>query len=148
MKRIMFIIAVLICTTAMYSQTRCISCNGYGRFRCNNCSGYGFVYQQVYNPYFGIYQTVTSRCVGCGGYGVIVCLNCNGLGYTRSSSPSFGSQTKWFVKTTYKCSTCNGCSGYWGIYHTNETYEGACSNTDGYGYRCGHGPEKHGLKKW
>ena len=30
----------------------------------------------------------------------------------------------------------------------NGTYEGACSNTDGHGHTCGHGPEKHGLRKW
>ena len=59
------------------------------------------------------------------------------------------SPTKWFKKTNNRCraSSCS-CSGYWGIYHENGSYEGACSNTDGYGHRCGHGPEKHGLKRW
>lgn len=53
-----------------------------------------------------------------------------------------------FEKTRNKCSKCSGCSGYWGYKHDNGTYEGACSNTDGHGHTCGHGPEKHGLKKW
>ncbi len=63
-----------------------------------------------------------------------------------SSSP-----TSWFVKTKNKCKICksgNGCSGYWGIYHSNGTYEGTCQNSDGWGHRCGHGPEKHGLRRW
>lgn len=52
-----------------------------------------------------------------------------------------------FVKTKNKCSKC-GCSGYWGYKHGNGTYEGKCSNSDGHGHTCGHGPEKHGLRKW
>lgn len=52
-----------------------------------------------------------------------------------------------FVKTKNKCSKC-GCSGYWGYKHGNGTYEGNCSNSDGHGHTCGHGPEKHGLRKW
>lgn len=54
---------------------------------------------------------------------------------------------KTFVKTRNKCSKCS-CSGYWGYKHGNGTYEGNCSNTDSHGHRCGHGPEKHGLRKW
>ena len=58
-------------------------------------------------------------------------------------------KTKKFVKTKNKCTKGNcKCSGYWGYKHDNGTYEGACSNTDGYGHTCGHGPEKHGLRKW
>lgn len=53
-----------------------------------------------------------------------------------------------FVKTKKKCSKCSGCNGYWGYKHGNGTYEGNCQNTDGHGHTCGHGPEKHGLKKW
>lgn len=56
---------------------------------------------------------------------------------------------KKFVKTKNKCIKSNcSCSGYWGYKHHNGTYEGNCLNTDGHGHRCGHGPEKHGLKKW
>ncbi len=62
---------------------------------------------------------------------------------TSTSSVS----TKKFVKTKNRCSKCS-CSGYWGYKHQNGTYEGACSNTDGHGHTCGHGPEKHGLRKW
>lgn len=57
------------------------------------------------------------------------------------------SKYKTFVKTKNKCLKCS-CSGYWGYKHGNDTYEGNCSNTDSYGHRCGHGPEKHGLRKW
>lgn len=54
---------------------------------------------------------------------------------------------KTFIKTKYKCSKCD-CSGYWGYKHHNGTYEGNCSNSDGHGHTCNHGPEKHGLRKW
>lgn len=52
-----------------------------------------------------------------------------------------------FVKTRNGCSKCD-CSGYWGYKHGNGTYEGSCSNSDGHGHTCVHGPEKHGLRKW
>lgn len=67
--------------------------------------------------------------------------------FTAPESVASASSTKTFVKTKYKCSKCS-CSGYWGYKHQNGTYEGACSNTDAYGHRCGHSPEKHGLRKW
>lgn len=58
-------------------------------------------------------------------------------------------KTKEFVKTRNRCTNSNcSCSGYWGYKHNNGTYEGACSNTDGHGHTCGHGPEKHGLRRW
>lgn len=66
-----------------------------------------------------------------------------------SAATSSSLKTKKFVKTKNKCTKSNcSCAGYWGYKHDNGTYEGACSNTDGYGHTCGHGPEKHGLKKW
>ncbi len=72
-------------------------------------------------------------------------------GGSYSTQSISGSPTKWFKKTKNKCTICktgNGCSGYWGIYHSNGTYEGSCQNSDGWGHKCGHGPEKHGLKKF
>lgn len=59
-----------------------------------------------------------------------------------------GDRYRTFVKTKNKCSKCSGCFGYWGYKHGNGTYEGSCSNTDGHSHTCGHGPEKHGLRKW
>lgn len=64
------------------------------------------------------------------------------------SYSSVNDRYRTFVKTRNKCSRCSGCTGYWGYKHGNNTYEGSCSNTDGHGHTCGHGPEKHGLKKW
>lgn len=64
-----------------------------------------------------------------------------------SNDISFKGSGKTFVRTKYGCDDCS-CSGYWGYKHTNGTYEGACSNTDMWGHKCGHGPEKHGLSKW
>ena len=65
-----------------------------------------------------------------------------------SSVASTGDRYRTFVKTKSGCSRCSGCSGYWGYKHLNGTYEGDCSNSDGHGHTCGHGPEKHGLRKW
>lgn len=67
---------------------------------------------------------------------------------TPSAAPK-GDKYRTFVKTSNRCqhSSCS-CSGYWGYKHGNGTYEGNCSNSDGHGHTCGHGPEKHGLRKW
>lgn len=65
-----------------------------------------------------------------------------------ASTTTLSNSNKKFVKTESQCAKSNcSCSGYWGYKHQNGTYEGACYNTDGYGHTCGHGPEKHGLKK-
>lgn len=63
------------------------------------------------------------------------------------ATASRGSSSRKFEKTRARCSKC-GCTGYWGYKHQNGHYEGNCSNTDGHGHTCNHGPEKHGLKKW
>lgn len=68
---------------------------------------------------------------------------------TTMTTSTSSVKTKKFVKTKNKCTKSNcSCSAYWSYKHDNGTYEGACSNTDGHGHTCGHGPEKHGLKKW
>ena len=66
-----------------------------------------------------------------------------------SGKPESNVQTRTtkFVKTNFKCKSCK-CSGYYGIKHDAGTYEGNCSNSDGYGHSCGHGPEKHGLRRF
>lgn len=81
---------------------------------------------------------------------VIIILLVQSFTFVNSSDMSANStQYKKFVKTKNKCTKSNcSCSGYWGYMHLNGTYEGNCLNTDGHGHRCGHGPEKHGLKKW
>ena len=59
------------------------------------------------------------------------------------------SKTYKYVKTRNKCTNGNcQCRGYWGKKHDSGTYEGRCSNSDGFGHPCGHGPEKHGLRKY
>ena len=81
----------------------------------------------------------------------VVCLALSMQSFTapEPSSVPKGDKYRTFVKTKNKCQKSNcSCSGYWGYKHGNGTYEGNCSNTDGHGHTCGHGPEKHGLKKW
>ena len=74
------------------------------------------------------------------------------LSFTSASdeenySSASGDKYRTFVKTSARCGKCS-CSGYWGYKHQNGRYEGSCSNSDGHGHSCGHGPEKHGLPKW
>lgn len=87
MKKVMMILFALFVAIPIFSQTRCSSCSGNGKFRCNVCGGGGVVYQRVYNPYYGLYQTVPYTCANCGGYGAIVCRKCGGRGYFNS--PTF-----------------------------------------------------------
>lgn len=69
--------------------------------------------------------------------------------FDSSSPTSTEDRYRTFVKTSYKCQKSNcSCSGYWGYKHQNGTFEGSCSNSDGHGHTCGHGPESHGLRKW
>lgn len=69
--------------------------------------------------------------------------------FTPSADTPKGDRYRTFVKTKNRCqSSICSCSGYWGYRHGNNTYEGRCSNMDGHGHTCGHGPEKHGLRKW
>lgn len=122
----------------------CPNCNGSGYIPCMNCGGI----IPMFDPYYGLYQEVT--CGTCGGQGVVTCPVCNGSKYIKRSSykPAFkGGSTVIFVKTNYGCDKC-GCSGYHGLKHANNTYEGPCQNTDGWGHKCGHSPEHHGLRKW
>ncbi len=81
----------------------------------------------------------------------VTCIAFSVLSFTtlESSVTASSVSTRKFVKTKNRCRHSNcSCSGYWGYKHDNGTYEGVCSNTDGHGHTCGHGPEKHGLKKW
>lgn len=70
--------------------------------------------------------------------------------YTATATEQLqATSTKKFVKTTYRCSKGNcKCSGYWGTKHNSGTYEGNCTNSDGYRHTCGHGPEAHGLRRY
>lgn len=88
---------------------------------------------------------------GCMAIVPIIGITFSVLSFTtlESSATALSVSTRKFVKTKNRCSHSNcSCSGYWGYKHDNGTYEGVCSNTDGHGHTCGHGPEKHGLKKW
>ena len=80
---------------------------------------------------------------------VDVAFSVQSFAIAESTTVKSALKTKTFIKTKNKCTKSNcSCSGYWGYKHQNGTYEGNCSNTDKYGHKCGHGPEKHGLKKW
>lgn len=123
----------------------CPNCNN-GLVPCINCGGRGS--NPVYNPYGGYYENVP--CGFCGGSGAFTCQVCYGNGEIESTSyqPSFkGGTTTQFVKTKHACGDCS-CDGYWGIKHSNRTYEGKCQNTDEWGHTCNDTPEAHGLRSW
>ena len=78
---------------------------------------------------------------------VILGISATSIASIEKGTDLSGVSDKTFVKTRNKCSKCS-CSGYLGYKHKNGTYEGSCLNTDNYGHRCGHSPERHGLRSW
>ena len=94
------ILSAMFVSTFAFSQTACYRCGGYGKFSCNTCGGAGVVYQQVYNPYYGMYQPVPYTCVSCSGYGAFSCTACGGSGYVYSSSSTTfrGTNSDGFVQ--------------------------------------------------
>ena len=67
------VLVMLLSLTSVYSQSTvtCGICNGYKALRCSGCNGGGIVYSQVWNPYYGCYQTVQQYCGYCGGRGYV-----------------------------------------------------------------------------
>jgi len=133
MRKIVLILTVLVCCAVeSFSQQYitikqpCMQCNGYGTIMtmyglvyCPNCRGNGGFLVTVPNPNYN------------GGAGIT---------FERKNNATF-------KKTNIKCDKCS-CSGYWGYYHTNGTWEGPCQNTDKFGHTCRHSPEQHGLKSF
>lgn len=83
MKNFLMVFVMLLSLTPAYSQSTvtCGTCNGYKTLICSSCNGSGVVYSQVWNPYYGCYQTVQQYCGYCGGRGAITCNKCGGYGY-------------------------------------------------------------------
>lgn len=137
-----------------YSQTTitCDACNGYKALRCHTCNGVGIVSAQIWNPYYGCYQTVQQYCAFCGGRGAIMCYRCAGYGYlvVNNNQPSFGGGSLIAVTVnTRKCSGFGGslcsCTTYKGYRKAGtSTYTGNCTNIV-MGHTCGHSPAAHGL---
>ncbi len=139
--------------TASIGQTTvtCNTCNGYKALRCNVCNGGGVVYSQVWNPYYGCYQTVQQYCGYCYGRGAVMCNRCKGYGYlVVSNQPSFRGNNLISVEVkTRKCSGYGGslcsCTLYKGYKKSGTNiYTGKCTNVV-MGHTCGHGPAAHGL---
>lgn len=94
MKKLLFILTLLLLSVTSYSQYtqyKCNSCNGYGKLRCSNCSGRGWVVVSMMDPYTGYFHNVKTTCAGCSGYGVVYCAMCRGKGVIVAAQPSFGS---------------------------------------------------------
>ena len=125
------------------NKYRCSACNGKGRIVCKSCKGQGYILD-----YLSMEKALQSTCRDCNGVGSIACAQCREEGYVPASRRIGNGETSWFKKTTNKCKKCNKCTGYWGTFHTNNTYEGPCANTDALGIPCGHSPKQHGLKEW
>lgn len=95
MEKTFMLLVALFATIASYSQTRCNVCNGHGKLVCRVCGGNGVVFQNYFNPYWGVWQTASFRCAGCWGLGSVYCVNCGGSGSiaTSHSTISFKSKT-------------------------------------------------------
>ena len=146
------VLVMLLSLTSVYSQSTvtCGTCNGYKALRCSGGNGGGIVYSQVWNPYYGCYQTVQQYCGYCGGRGAVVCNRCAGYGYlVVNNQPSFKGNLIAVSVKTRKCSGFGGslcsCTNYKGFRKAGtNTYTGNCSNMVN-GHTCGHGPSAHGL---
>ena len=106
----------------------------YVRQACGYCGGSGAVWVG-YNMYgYPVYQP----CANCGGTGVV-------LVPVQQQSPSFQSNKRVKVNGA----NCNDrgcrCSAYIGYQTPSGRYVGKCENSDGWGHRCNHSPEDHGL---
>ena len=85
MKKTFMLLTALLVTIVSYSQTRCTVCNGYGKLVCRVCCGNGVVFQNYFNPYWGVWQTASYSCTACWGKGGVSCVNCGGMGTIASS---------------------------------------------------------------
>ena len=154
MKRYILLFIFICVGIVSYSQTQqCRTCNGYGKLYCNTCAGGGVVYQQVYDPYYGIYQNVPYKCATCNGYGVLICSHCGGSGYVQNT-PNINFEGGDWIPVKKDVSKCKGhagslcsCKKYIGYKKAGrEYYQGNCENYVN-GHKCGHRPEAHGLNK-
>lgn len=145
-------VMILTVTTGYCQSTvTCDVCKGYKSLRCSGCNGGGVVYSQIWNPYYGCYQTIQQYCGYCYGRGAVVCGRCGGYGVlVVNNHPSFrGGNLIAVTVSTRKCSGFGGslcsCTKYKGfkISGTN-TYQGKCFNII-MGHTCGHSPAAHGL---
>lgn len=110
MKKYLFLLFFVCVATISYSQSQCRTCNGHGKLLCATCGGGGVVYQQVYNPYYGIYQNVQYRCASCNGYGTLICSSCGGRGYVETNN-SNSSNISFKGKHCTYTEGCD-CSGF------------------------------------
>lgn len=85
MKKLLLFLVALIVATTSFSQTWCNVCNGYGKLICRVCGGNGVVFQNYFNPYWGMWQTASYTCAGCWGTGAVYCVNCGGSGSVATS---------------------------------------------------------------
>ena len=125
MKKIFMVLVILLSLTSVYSQSTvtCGTCNGYKALRCNGCNGGGIVYSQVWNPYYGCYQTIQQYCGYCGGRGAAVCNRCGGYGYlVVNNQPSFKGNRKVLYDSSRICPTNS----------TSKTYRGYDNGNNGY----------------
>lgn len=85
MKKILLLLIAVFVSLASFSQTPCNVCNGHGKLICSMCGGAGQVYQNYFDPMWGIWRIASYYCAGCWGMGTIYCLNCGGGGIVSTS---------------------------------------------------------------
>lgn len=127
MKKVLVSLLMMVCSFAANAQSTCSSCQGYGTFRCSSCGGNGVVYQQVWNPYYGVYH-VPYRCGTCNGYGVLICSNCGGQGIVNSDNSSFHGRTAYYAE----CSHDHGCK----LYVPTSAGDSYCATCRNNGHKC------------
>ena len=142
MKKIFAVMVMFLSLTTGYSQSTvtCGACNGYGVLRCSACNGGGVVCAQVWNPYYGCFQTVQQYCGYCGGRGTVVCSRCGGYGcLVVNSHPSFKGGRRVLCDNSRVCPN-----------NSSKTYKGYDNGNNGYivdtdkCLNCGH---RYGVHK-
>ena len=91
MKKTFIILVAFFSAITCHAQTTCNVCNGYGKIVCRACGGNGVVLQNYFDPFWGVWQTVSYNCVYCWGKGAVTCVTCGGRGAiaTNPNNTSF-----------------------------------------------------------
>ncbi len=76
---------------------------------------------QVYNPYYGVYQTMTYACAYCGGYGAMACISCDGYGYVNSLTFRNNGDGNVYEGTIYMNRTISGRKDSFPLYNYRGT---------------------------
>ena len=101
-------------TTAKFSSSICLACDGIANFICSSCSGTGCSADGNRPDDFGPWI----NCSCCGGAGALDCTDCGGLGTGEKRCPNCDNKTDWLRED---CDGTNRCESCWETFE-NDTF--------------------------